>query len=203
MTVLEYYLSGGPVMHALLACSIVGLSIVVERVVLLRRQRVLPDGFTSAFLDLLRNRRWEPAVALCQKRPSAAGRLGEVLVAHRGLSRDAMKVRVEEAGRREIADLERHLAFLAALGTVAPLLGLLGTVGGMISTFEVLRVAGEGTATNLAGGLSQALVATWGGLFVAIPVVLAHRWLASIAETRAAELEELLLLALDLMEPGP
>jgi biopolymer transport protein ExbB len=126
-----------------------------------------------------------------------------VLVTHRGLARDALKSRVEEAGRRETAELERNLPFLAAIGTVTPLLGLLGTVGGMIVTFDVLRVQGEGTATNLAGGLSQALVATWGGLFVAIPVVLAHRWLSSLVESRAAELEDLLLRALDLMEPGP
>ncbi len=203
MTVFEYYMSGGPVMHPLLICSVVALTVVVERAILLRRSRVVPKGFAQLMFELIRLRRWEAVTLLCQKRQCAAGRLGEVLVANRGLSREALKQRVEEAGRREAAEFDRYLPFLAAIGTVAPLLGLLGTVGGMILTFEVLKSEGEGTAQNLAGGLSQALIATYGGLVVAIPVVLAHRWLQSTADQRVIELEEVVLAAADLMEPGP
>ena len=114
-------------------------------------------------------------------------------------SRAELKELAEEVGRRESADLERFTGVVGIVASVAPLLGLLGTVWGMIQTFDVIQTQGMGQIGLLAGGISTALVTTFGGLSVGIPALIAHRYLLSLVDDLTLELEEAALSILDLV----
>ena len=112
-----------------------------------------------------------------------------------------MKERLEEVGRREAAELERFSAVLGTVASIAPLLGLLGTVWGMILTFEVIQSQGMGVVANLAGGISQALISTMAGLSVGIPALVAHRWVLARADRLILGLEDHGAMMLDHLCP--
>ncbi len=196
-SLIEFLVSGGPVMIPIGLASVIGLMAFLERLVALRRGRVLPRGFCVELEDLVRQRRHDDARTLCRKNGSSVARIMEVAVAHHGDSRSRLKERIEEAGRREAADLERFTGILGTVAAVAPLLGLLGTVWGMILTFDVIQEVGVGVVSSLAGGISQALITTFAGLTVGIPALIAHRSLLARADDLLLEMES---YALDLLE---
>ena len=111
-----------------------------------------------------------------------------------------IKERVEEVGRREAADMERYIPVLGTIASIAPLLGLLGTVGGMILTFQVIEEQGVKDVADLAGGISQALITTFAGLSVGIPAVVANRYLLARVDAMLIELEEVSLGVLQLLD---
>ncbi len=195
----EFLASGGPVMVPIGLASVVGLAAFLERLVALRRGRVVPHAFAVELVELLKQRRWGDALTHCRKGGSAAARLAEVAVLARGRRRAEIKERLEEVGRREAADLERFAEVLGTVASVAPLLGLLGTVVGMIETFEVIQEQGVGVVGSLAGGISQALITTMAGLSVGIPALVAHRWVLARVDALVLELEELALEVIDLL----
>ena len=194
---IEFLMNGGPVMIPIGLASVIGLMAFFERLVALRRSRVVPRSFCVELEELVRQRRYDDARTLCRKNGSSVGRIMEVAVAYHGESRVRLKERVEEAGRREAADLERYTGILGTVAAVAPLLGLLGTVWGMILTFEVIQEVGVGVVSSLAGGISQALITTFAGLTVGIPALIAHRSLLARADDLLMEMES---YALDLVE---
>lgn len=196
---IEFLVSGGPIMAPIGLASVVALAAFIERVVALRRVRVVPRAFARQVVELLRQRRWGDAMAACRQEESAAGRVVETALAARGEARSTVKERLEEVGRREAAELERMTAVLGTVAAIAPLLGLLGTVWGMILTFEVIQEQGVGVVSSLAGGISQALITTMAGLSVGIPALIAHRWVLARADLLVLELEDLALDALDLL----
>ncbi len=184
-------------MYPLLLCSLAGLGLVAERMWALRRARVIPRRFLLSLSGLLDKSKYEEAALLCQNGESASARLARLALKMTGRGRDAFKDVMEEAGRREAADLTAHLGALHLVASISPLLGLLGTVSGMISAFNSIAVDGVGNPGLLAGGISEALLTTAAGLCVAIPALVLHRALGSKAETLLAELED---LSADLME---
>ncbi len=194
---IEFLVSGGPIMIPIGLASVVGLMAFLERMAALRRSRVMPRGFRVELEALLEQRRFDDAVTLCRKSGSAMARIMEVAVQHQGDLRARLKERVEEAGRRESADLERYTGILGTVASVAPLLGLLGTVWGMILTFEVIQEVGVGVVSSLAGGISQALITTFAGLTVGIPALIAHRSLLARVDDLLMEMES---FALDMLE---
>ncbi len=179
--------------------SILALAAFIERVVALRRARIVPRAFGRQVVELLRQQRYGDALARCRQDDTAAARVVETALDSRGRPRAAMKERLEEVGRRESADLERMTAVLGTVAAIAPLLGLLGTVWGMILTFEVIQEQGVGVVSSLAGGISQALITTMAGLSVGIPALIAHRWVLARADALVLELEDLALDSLDLL----
>lgn len=197
--VLEFLRSGGPVMIPIGLASVVALAAFFERLLSLRRSRVAPRAVARELGELLRQGRFGDALAACRRGDSALSRVIATAVAARGLSRSAIKERLEEVGRREAAELERFTGVLGTVAAVAPLMGLLGTVWGMILTFEVIQQQGVGVVSSLAGGISQALITTLAGLTVGIPALIAHRWVLSRADDLVLELEEAALEALDLL----
>jgi biopolymer transport protein ExbB len=106
---------------------------------------------------------------------------------------------VEEVGRREAAELERYVPVVATVASVGPLLGLLGTVAGMIMTFNAIEGGGIGKMEFVAGGIGQALITTFGGLVVAIPAVIGHRFLLTRVDSLVIDLEEIALGVVDLL----
>lgn len=201
---IEYLMAGGPVMFPIGACSVVALAMFLERLWALRRDRLAPKGFYVEVRDLVDRGRFDDALTLCRKRDNALGRILEVALLERATSRAHIKERLEEVARREAAEMERGIPVIGTIASIAPLLGLLGTVGGMIVTFDVIQEQGLGNVGSLAGGISQALITTFAGLTVGIPAVVANRYLQSRIDSLLLDLEEASLLLLDrLVAPDP
>jgi len=188
--VLELLQAGGWLMLPIIACSVVAMAIVMERLWSLRRRRIMPDQLV--------NRIWQWH---CQKQLTAeriaevrdGSPLGRILIAglvNREHSRDVMKEAIHDAGRQVVADMDRYLNTLGTIASVAPLLGLLGTVIGMIDVFGVIMNAGVGNPGILAGGISKALITTAAGLSVAIPALMFHRYFNSKVNKLAIGMEE-------------
>ncbi len=194
-----YLISGGPVMIPLALCSIVGVAAFFERMWSLRRSNVIPRGALVELLELVRQGRFDEALAVCQKRDNALSRVFATGVKMRGHSRPVIKERLEEVGRREAAELERFVPVMSTVASISTLLGLLGTVGGMILTFESLVAAGHGDAAALATGIAQALVTTFAGLAIAIPLIVVHRITLAKVDGLLLDLEEGSLALLDLV----
>ena len=188
---------GGWVMYPIVLCSLAGLGLTLERLWALRRGRVIPRAFLVSVSRLLDQRQYEQVAFLSQEGDNAAARLVNLALKLAGRKRQLFKDAMEEAGRRESAELVAHLGALHLVASISPLLGLLGTVSGMINAFNSIAAQGIGNPGLLAGGISEALLTTAAGLCVAIPVLVIHRALLSRAETLTGELED---LASDLQE---
>ncbi len=204
---IDFLVSGGPVMVPIGLASVIGLGAFIERLWALRRDRVVPHGVRVELVELARQGRWADALTLCRKSDSPLSRVLEVVIRHRGKLRPEIKELSEEIGRRESAELERYAGIVGVVAAVSPLLGLLGTVWGMILTFEVIQEQGVGVVSSLAGGISAALVTTFAGLSVGIPALIGHRYLLARVDDLVLELEECTLEMLDLVvgaeaEPG-
>ncbi len=188
---------GGWVMYPIVLCSLAGLGLTLERLWALRRGRVIPRGFLVSVSNLLDKRRYDEAAFLSQNNTSAAARLVNLALKLASRRRHIFKDALEEAGRREASELTANLGALHLVASVSPLLGLLGTVSGMINAFSSIASEGIGNPGLLAGGISEALLTTAAGLCVAIPALVIHRALLSRAETLTGELED---LSSDLLE---
>lgn len=192
-------MKGGPVMVPIAIASIVALAAVLERLWSLRRERVVPQSFCVEVIELLRQERYADAITACRKRDVAISRILEVAIEARTEGRSMIKEKVEEVGRREAAELERYLSVIGMVGAVGPLLGLLGTVSGMIRTFSAVEGGGIGRMEFVAGGISEALITTLSGLVVAIPAVVAHRLLAARVDGLLVDMEEVSIGVVDLL----
>jgi len=198
--VIETLVAGGPVMIPIGLCSVVALATFLERMWSLRRGAVVPTSLCVEVLELLRQGRFDDALTLCRKGNVSVTRVLEVAIEARELPRADIKERVEEIGRREGAELERYVPILGTIASIAPLLGLLGTVGGMIITFKVIEEQGGVTdVAPLAGGISQALITTFAGLSVGIPAVVANRYVLSRVDGLLVDMEEVALGVVDLL----
>lgn len=172
-------------MIPLVACSIVGIAVIIERWLALRAQRREADAFLAEFDKLIQMRDLAAARKLCQDRPNL---MSAMMMA--GLERfeelreqdsvaflhDQVNRSIEEQGVFAVSELEMHLGILASIGTVAPLLGFAGTVTGMIEAFGQIAQANDINVTLVAGGISEALITTAAGLLIAIPTMIAFNY---------------------------
>jgi len=193
----EFLKSGGPVMIPIMVASVVGLAAFVERLWALRPDSVISRAVFIELMQLIKQGRFDDAVTLCRKIDTPLCRVVEPVIQHRDLVRAEVKEYAEEVGRREAAELERYSGIVGIVASVAPLLGLLGTVWGMIITFDVIKEQGLGQVGELAGGISAALITTFAGLSVGIPALIAHRYLLSRIDDLTLDLEEAVLEVLD------
>jgi len=195
----ELFQKGGYLMYPIALCSIIALGIFLERLWTYHRVLRTVRDLAHRVEPLAAKGRLEEAATVCHQSetPIAAIFLSALRAA--GRSRDRVKAVVEETGRREAVPLQRFLPLLATIATIAPLLGLLGTVLAMIRAFNVLAVQGMGTPATLGGGISEALITTASGMTVAIPVILAHRYLTGRLDQVAVEMEEYSLRLVDLL----
>lgn len=187
-------------MYPIFLCSVIALGFFIERVVRLQRTRVIPRGLMQNADDLITRRKYFDAAGLVQGHPSAMARIYNAALKVYGQPRQAIKEVVEEVGRREAADLEKYIPVLSTVASISPLLGLLGTVSGMIKTFNLISYYGVGNPGSLAAGISEALLTTAAGLSVAIPTLVGYRFLASKAESLILDLEEYSLLLVETLK---
>jgi biopolymer transport protein ExbB len=174
--VLDLVTAGGWLMLPILLCSVAALGICVERLITLNSKRISPPHLLALVWRQLKNNEMD-APKLRTLRSSSP--LGEILAAGLGNAhhgRDVMKESIEEAAGHVVHELERYLNPLGTIAAVTPLLGLLGTVVGMIKVFTEIMAQGTGNASVLAGGISEALITTAAGLSVAIPALIMHRY---------------------------
>lgn len=199
----EFLAKGGVLIIPILLCSIIALGVFLERLWALRRVRILPEIFLQKATRLIHTRKFEQAADLCERSDSSVARVLASGLRHRGKERSLIKEVMEEVGRREATWLERGVGVLGLIANIAPLLGLLGTVTGMIRVFQQV-VAQAGTdgggqvnAGALANGIWEALITTAAGLAVAIPTFVMYKFLTGRIDAFLVELEE---RSLDLAE---
>ncbi len=196
----EFIQQGGFVMYILLAASIVALTIIFERAWSLRRSVVIPLSEVRSIEASVRDGDVDRAMEICKQHNTAMSRILWVSLANRGVKRSIMKEILEEVGRQEVAHMDRFIGMLGVIAAVAPLLGLLGTVIGMIEVFQQISLVGVGKADVLAGGISKALNTTAFGLSVAIPSLVAYRYYESRVDRFVLEIEEHALRFIDLLK---
>ncbi len=196
---LELMKAGGILMWPILFCSIVALAIAGERFWSLQTKRIAPPNLVTQVWQ------WDRAGHLDNKRIQELRRsspLGRILAAglvNRGHEREVMKESIEEVGRHVVHDLERFLNTLGTIASVTPLLGLLGTVVGMIKVFTVITSKGVGDPGLLAGGISYALLTTAAGLTVAIPSLIFYRYFRGKVDELVVTMEQEALKMVEVM----
>ncbi len=182
---------GGPIVWPILAILALGILIVAERVFFLLRKRMDADKFTEHIEKLSKDRDWKKCKNICSHyADKPVARVVAAGLACWNMKREAMENALQEAILKEVPPMERFLSTLGMLAAIAPLLGLLGTVTGMIDTFHVITQHGTGDPRMMSGGISEALVTTMLGLSVAIPIMLAHTLLNRTVDTRIGQMEE-------------
>jgi len=177
-------------MLPIITCSVVASAIVLERFWSLQRKRVMPEFLMQQILRLHRDKKLDKADLKTLRESSPLGQiLAAGLLNHRH-SKEVMKESIEEVGRQVVLELERYLNTLGTIASITPLLGLLGTVIGMIKVFGAIVTAGVGNPGILAGGISEALITTATGLSVAIPSLMFHRYFMGLVEKLVVAMEE-------------
>jgi biopolymer transport protein ExbB len=187
----DLFYRGGLVMYPILLCSLAALTVFLERLWTLRRSRLIPAGLTSKLVDAISSGQIDQAIALCDANSYAPlARIAKAGLVQYGESPEMVRFMVSEIGGQEAARLERYQRVIGTVAYIAPLLGLLGTVSGMIKAFDVIATHSVGDSAHLAGGISEALITTAAGLLVAIPVVIMHKIIQSRASMLSLELDK-------------
>lgn len=190
---IDILISGGPVMLPLGILSLVALAIVIERLWILRGSRYLNPNTVNTLTQLITQREFLHATDYCRRHPGPFADLVHTLVENRSAPYDELKGVLEDTGRHQLLSLERGLPALATIISGAPLLGLLGTVVGMIRIFTVVGSQGSAVTEKLAAGISEALVTTATGLIIAVPALFVHSYLEARALGILSEIEAQLL----------
>ncbi len=180
---------GGPLMIVLLLCSVLSLAIILERLYFLRRGRVIKIETLREIEVAIKKGDLKAALQWTEKAKSPMLKIAKVALIHADKPKEDLKNYIEEAGRMQAPVVERFLTILHTIAVVSPLLGLLGTVTGMIKVFDTIVTHGTGNASVLAGGISEALITTASGLSIAIPALIFFNLFAKKAENIITEME--------------
>jgi biopolymer transport protein ExbB len=182
--------AGGLLMVPIILCAIIAMGIVLERFWTLKKTRVIPEDLTSKVWG------WVEKDALDQSQIQTLHQgspLGQILAAgliNRDRERVIMKDSIEDTGRHVVHEMERYLDTLGTIAAITPLLGLLGTVIGMVKVFTAITTHGVGDPTVLAGGIAEALITTGAGLSVAIPALIGYRYYRNRIDTLVVDMEK-------------
>jgi biopolymer transport protein ExbB len=188
--VLELLIAGGWLMVLIVLCSIIVLSICAERLYTLNAKKIAPPHLLATVWKQLKAGEMDATRLRTLKQSSPLGRILAAGLGNAYHGRDVMKESIQEAAAHVVHDLERYLNTLGTIAAIAPLLGLLGTVVGMIKVFAEIMTQGTGNASALAGGISEALITTAAGLTVAIPALVMHRYFTGKIDGIVVELEQ-------------
>ena len=186
----EFIRAGGWLMLPILLCSVVAVAISLERLWSLSRSRLVPNDLLGEVWNRLQSDQLDQAALRELRRGSALGLILAAGLSNSHAGREAMKESIAEAASYVIHDMERYLNTLGTIAAVTPLLGLLGTVLGMITVFSEIMIHGTGNAAVLAGGISEALITTASGLTVAIPALIMHRYFVRKIDTVVVTMEQ-------------
>jgi biopolymer transport protein ExbB len=186
----EIVRAGGPVMWPIILCSIGAAAIILERLWTLQDKRVLPRELTAKVWQLIEHNQVNDKVITALEQNSPLGRVLAAGLTNRHRPHAVIMERLEDTGRHVIYELERFLNTLGTIAGIAPLLGLLGTVTGIIKAFNAINQGGVGDPRALSGGIAEALITTAAGLIVAIPSLFAYRYLRGKVDRIVVEMEK-------------
>jgi biopolymer transport protein ExbB len=191
MDLIDLFQRGGVAMYPILLCSIAAVTVFFERLWTLQRTRLIPKGFVQRFREFIAQGDLIGAGKWCETYGSSPlARVARAGLAHHGQGADMIRFMVTEVGGQEAVELERFQSVLGTVAYISPLLGLFGTVSGMIKAFDVISKHTVVDPPLLAAGISEALITTFAGLLVAIPVVVMDRYVQSRSERISLELEK-------------
>jgi biopolymer transport protein ExbB len=196
----EIVRAGGPLMWPIILCSIGAAAIVLERLWTLQDRRVLPPELTQKVWQLVETNQVNDKVISALEQNSPLGKLLAAGLANRHRPREIMMERLEDTGRHVVHELERFLNTLGTIAGICPLLGLLGTVTGIIRAFNAIQAGGMGDPRALSGGIAEALIATAAGLCVAIPALISYRYLRGRVDRIVIEMEKNAIRIADAVE---
>ncbi len=186
---MELLIKGGIFVYLILVFSIFSIGIFFEKLWTLRRSKVIPDNFILAIEGLIKNGDLEKSIELCKRDGSAIANIVLVAINNIGKGENTIKELVEAAGKQEIIKLGRYEEAISAVAATTPLLGLLGTVFGIIKAFKVIAVGGVGNPSLLAVGISEALFATASGLGAAVISFIAYKYIDGVLTKLSIALE--------------
>ena len=180
---------GGPLMFLLLGCSIVAVGIFLERLFYFHRAAINVGDILFGLRNHIKNKKYQEAAAECASTPGPVSRVLHSAIRRHYVSRTELKEIVQESGQLEVPKLEKHLGVLMAIAYIAPLLGLLGTVLGLVRTFVEINAVGNPTVSELSKGVYESLITSAGGLMVAIPAYVFYSYLRSYARNLIYDME--------------
>jgi biopolymer transport protein ExbB len=191
MSLIPIFKAGGPVMWPLLLCSLAALAVIVERLINLRASRILDPTIVERITGLAEAGGVDRAIDVCRQHPGIFSNIviAGLELASQGEKESDAREGIEDAGRHEVARLNRYLGALGTVVGISPLLGLFGTVTGMIEVFDTIAKSGGGQAAQLSSGISQALITTATGLLIAIPSLVAYNYFHGKVEAITTDLE--------------
>lgn len=203
MNLFEIFLKGGFLMWAILAASIIGLAVVVDRVIVLRKAKINVPAFMVRIRGFIKKKDISGAISYCMQEKSPVANIVRKGLKKYRYGHDRVKDAIENAGSQEIRKLERGLSLLASVAGIAPLLGFLGTVTGMIQAFMTIQdLAGAANPSDLAGGIWEALITTAFGLIVGIPALALYNYFLSAVKKLVGEMETVANDVIDVIQEG-
>ncbi len=185
---LDLLVDGGILMIPILLCSVIALGVFLERIFYFRRKKIIPQELLVQVEDLIKGNKIDDLTNVLKRDRSPMARIFFTALKNFGKKRVIIKESVEEVGRQESELLEKNVGVLSVIAQITPLLGLLGTVQGMIKVFNKIVSIGVGDPSQLADGISVALVTTAAGLTVAIPTLIGHHYLMARANELTSEM---------------
>lgn len=195
--IIDYFIQGGPVMVFILLASVIGLAVFIERLLYLRKVKKNGGIVMEKIREKLKSLRLDEAIAVCENYPGPASNIIRSGLEASSKSREEIEKSMEDAAKYEIPKLQKNLPILATVVSISTLLGLLGTVLGMIMSSTVLSTQGMSNPSKLIAGIAQALITTAYGLIVAIPAVVGYNFIVSQVDTLITGIE---LSATDLIK---
>ncbi|MEJ2051266.1 MAG: MotA/TolQ/ExbB proton channel family protein [Calditrichota bacterium] len=194
---IDIFVKGGWVMYPLLLSSVLALGVVIERFWYLRKKKILVPEIIGVLDQIKSPGDLQLAKSICEKFKGPFSRIVLTSIENQDLPSDELRMLVEDEGRQEVRILQRGLVTLETIAAIAPLLGLLGTILGMIKVFNVIETLGVGQAKALSGGISEALITTAAGLLIGIPVLIAYNFFNHRAEAFILDMQKYVILLLD------
>ncbi|MDP8298443.1 MAG: MotA/TolQ/ExbB proton channel family protein [Candidatus Tantalella remota] len=190
----EMAVKGGPLMFLIIMCSVIALAVVLERLWHLRRAKIDTETFMETIAGILKRNKILDAIDMCNVTPGPIAHILKAGILKHDRTRMEIKEAIEDAGLHEVPRLEKNLGALATIAHITPLLGLLGTVTGMVRAFQVIEQKATALVPvnpgDLAGGIWEALITTVAGLAVAIPTYVAYNFLVSKVDGFVLEMEK-------------
>ena len=185
-----FFLRGGIIMIPLLLCSIIVLAIVIERSIILRKKNILIPEIINVIEQISKPDDINLAISICNQNQGAFANIIQLALENRDLPADELKELITDQGRQEVRSLQKGLVVIETIAGIAPLLGLLGTVLGMIKVFTVISEQGLGQTKALSGGISEALITTVVGLSIGIPSLIFYNYFAERTEQMILDIEK-------------
>ncbi len=188
--ILDFFTKGGFMMYPLLLCSILGMAIIIEKSISLRRKNVIIPEIVNVLDNIKGPDDVGLAISICEKHEGPFANIVKMGLESRDLPKEEIKEALDDQGRQEVHVLERGLVIIETIAGISPLLGLLGTVIGILKVFNVIAELGVGQTNALSGGISEALITTIFGLAIGIPAVVVYNLFSNKAEGLILEIEK-------------